>query len=171
MLDDTRQVAAPGVAPRRQRGVQCNWSTAARTRAWLVIDSAMKQRCAACREAGKARKAEGDATWHPPAPDCTCKVDGCVIRSEYDRGRVKYADATHPDGEPLTDAHKDARARRLAAKLLLKLLWRESKRLREEATGVRLGLVLDGDSKRAVVVDELDDEGLEQLNETTWRVA
>ena len=130
---DAQGRTAPGVAPRRQRGVRCNWSGSAKKRAWLVVDSAIKQRCAACRAAGKARAAEGDASYHPPAEGCTCVADGCVLRAEYDRGRVKYASAVKPDGTPLTPGHQDARARRLAAKLLLKLLWLESKALHELA--------------------------------------
>jgi hypothetical protein len=105
-----------GVAPKRQRGAKANWSSAAKMRAYLIAESCIKQRTS-------------------------------PFRPVYDETRAKYADAVHdvpcarcgpsgkpaPAGSPLSDGHKHARAMRAVSKAVLKELWREAKRIHEEA--------------------------------------
>ncbi len=105
-----------GVAPSRTRGQRANWSSTAKMRAFLVAEACMK-----CRQS--------------------------PYRVVYDETRTKYAEATHkvecrrcgpsgkpaPVGSPLSDGHKHARALRKVAKEVLRDLWREAKRLHEEA--------------------------------------
>lgn len=99
-------------APRRQKGVQANWSEDARKRAWLIATSCLKQRA------------------------------GTRYRDVYDNTRAKYAEAVHrvpcvrcgPAGKPaepgtdLSDGHKHGRALRAIAKTVLKDLWVEARR-------------------------------------------
>lgn len=106
-----------GDAPRRQKGTKANWSEDARKRTWLVAVSCMKQ------------------------------AKGTPYRDTYDRAREKYALGLHVrpcvrcgpsgrpalPGSPLSDGHKHARALRAVAKEILKDLWREAKRLHQEA--------------------------------------
>lgn len=106
------------VAATRKRGQRITWSPKARMRAYLVAES--------------IHKARGP------------------YRVPYDAGRIKYADAVHqtecrrcgpagfpaPIGSPLSKGHQHARGLRLIAKLVLKDLWREAKRLHLEMTGV-----------------------------------
>ncbi|MFJ8852306.1 hypothetical protein [Streptomyces sp. NPDC102437] len=110
------QRSAAGVAPSRTRGQRANWSTLAKTRAYLVAESCIKQ----------ARS---------------------PYRAVYDNSREKYTDATHaapcrrcgPSGKPaaagtpLSAGHQHARAIRAVMKALLRDLWRESRRIHEEA--------------------------------------
>jgi hypothetical protein len=119
-----------GVAPTRARGQRANWSTVAKTRAYLIAESCTKQRCAACKDL------DGKHT-----DDCTCSP----YRIVYDDGRTKYADAVHPApckrcgpagkpaeaGSPLSAGHQHARAMRLVMKEILKDLWHESRRIHE----------------------------------------
>jgi hypothetical protein len=114
---DTHTVTA-GIAPFRQRGRRLNWSEDARKRVRLIADSCVKQ------------------------------PNGTVWRDIYTAGREKYANAVHkrpckrcgPSGKParigspLSEGHKDARARRLVAKEILKELWREAGRLHGQDT-------------------------------------
>jgi hypothetical protein len=111
MLDDDAEEFHQ-IAPRRQKGVQGNWSDDARKRAWLIANSCVKQ-----------------------APDAP-------LRMVYDAARAKYAEATHivpcircgPSGKPaapgtdLNDGHKHGRALRAVSKEVLKRLWVESRR-------------------------------------------
>ena len=76
------------------------------------------------------------------------KQSGTPHRAVYDATRAKYADALHaaecircgpkgkpaPIGSPLSDGHKHARALRAVAKEVLKELWREARRIHEEAS-------------------------------------
>jgi hypothetical protein len=110
---DDAQIAIAGIAPFRQRGTRINWSEDARKRVRLIANSCIKQ------------------------------PNGTVWRDAYVAGRAKYANAVHklpckrcgpagkpaPIGSELSAGHKDARARRLVAKGILKELWRESGRL------------------------------------------
>ncbi len=105
-----------GVAPSRTRGQRANWSSTAKMRAYLVAEACMK-----CRQS--------------------------PYRAVYDEARAKYAETLHqvecrrcgpsgkpaPVGSPLSDGHKHARALRKVAKEVLKDLWREAKRLHEDA--------------------------------------
>jgi hypothetical protein len=104
-----------GVAPSRKRGQKANWNSTAKMRAFLVAESCIK---------------------HRSSP----------YRAVYDAGRVKYAEAVHPApcqrcgpagkpavvGSPLSDGHKHARALRLVAKAVLKDLWIEARRIRDD---------------------------------------
>lgn len=107
-----------GVAPKRQRGQHANWSATAKMRAYLVAVSCMK-----CMES--------------------------PYRAVYEDTRAKYADAIHqvpcvrcgPKGKPaepgtsLSDGHKHARALRAVAKVVLRDLWREARRIHEPPGG------------------------------------
>lgn len=104
------QGAHVGVAPKRQRGAQSNWSSAAKMRTYLIAESCIKQRTS-------------------------------PFRPVYDDTRAKYAEAVHdvpcvrcgpsgkpaPNGSPLSDGHKHARAMRAVSKEILKELWRASR--------------------------------------------
>lgn len=105
-----------GVAATRARGQRANWSAAAKMRAHLVAVSIVKA--------------------------------GGPYRDVYDQARAKYDGATHqvecrrcgpagkpaPIGSPLSAGHQHARALRIVAKTVLRDLWREAKRLHEEAS-------------------------------------
>jgi hypothetical protein len=108
---DTRTPTA-GVAPKRRRGQKANWSTKAKTRAYLVAVSCLKQLIKPCT---------GDAH----VEDCQCSP----YRVVYDQRRMHTA-RTHPDWP---DGHSHNDALRVAAKAFLRDLWREALRLHEEA--------------------------------------
>lgn len=116
LLARNRGSAAVGVAPKRTRGQQSNWSEDARKRVW-VIASAMPKFPGGQYEQvyRQAREKYADAT-HPT--DC-----------------VRCGPAGKPAlaGSDLSDGHKHARAVRIVAKELLKDMWRESKSIYEEA--------------------------------------
>lgn len=103
---------APGVAPKRTRGQQSNWSEDARKRVW-VIASAMPKFPGGHYEHvyRQAREKYADAV-HPT--DCV---------------RCGPAGKPAPAGTDLSDGHKHARAIRIVAKELLKDMWRESRDL------------------------------------------
>ena len=96
----------------RRRGEKGNWNATLKMRAHLIAESCIKQ---------------------APSP----------YRRVYDEARAKYADATHKEdckrcgpsgkpalaGSPLSDGHKHARALRAAAKIFLRDLWAEARRL------------------------------------------
>ena len=143
----THRDPGPGVAPYLARGRKANWSRDGRMRTYLIAQSAIRLRCAACQDAGAARKAGGDASWHPPAEGCTCAAE-YPLRVIFDSGRVKYAESEHTlpcrrcgpkgapadVGSPLNDGHKMARAMRLVAKNgVLRGIWCESRRLHLDA--------------------------------------
>jgi hypothetical protein len=109
---ETQMTTAPGVAPRRQRGQQSNWSEPARIRVW-VIASAMPKFPGGHYEKvyRQAREKYAEAT-HPV--DCIrCGPSG------------KPALA----GTPLSPGHQHARAVRIVAKEILKDLWIEARSL------------------------------------------
>jgi hypothetical protein len=110
------QVHCAGVAPKRRRGELANWSTKAKTRAYLVATSCLKQRAATCK---------GDDAKTVHIDGCTCSP----YRKVYDARRARTA-VTHPDW---TDGHSHNDALRVASKEILKDLWREAKRLHEQA--------------------------------------
>lgn len=115
-------------AVRRARGVRSNWSSVAKSRAYLIADSCIKQRCTACKET------QGDEP-NRHASVCTCSP----YRVIYDEAREKYAYAVHrkpcpgctpkpaPIGSPLSPGHQDNCARRYVAKRVLKDLWRAAR--------------------------------------------
>lgn len=107
---DTQHPRA-GVAARRQKGQKANWSTDAKTRAWLIVQSCMKQLDASCKtDTGIAEHVEG----------CGCSPYRVVI----DQRRQRTA-ATHPEWTP---GHSLNDAMRVASKRLLRDLWREARR-------------------------------------------
>lgn len=103
---DAQGIRAPGIAPTRRRGQQAAYNTEARTRAFLIAESCVKQRHSPYRKVyddGRAKYAEA-----------VHKID-CV----------RCGPSGHPAkvGSPLSDGHKHARALRLVAKTVLKDLW------------------------------------------------
>jgi len=98
-----------GVAARRRKGVQSNWSTNAKTRAYLIAAKCMQMPGVVCK----------NGTVKPRSP----------FRDTYDDRRARTA-VTHPDW---SDGHSHNDALRITSKEILKQLWREAKRLHEEA--------------------------------------
>jgi hypothetical protein len=97
-LGGDARTSSAGVAAKRRRGVRSNWSTDAKTRAYLCAASCIKQ----------AR-----------SPYRTVYV-----------GRRAHTAITHPEWTP---GHSHNDALRIASKAILRDLWREAKRLHEEA--------------------------------------
>jgi hypothetical protein len=103
-----------GVAPTRTRGQRANWSTTAKTRAYLIAESCIKQARSPYRAVyDEGREKYADAVH--PAPCRRCGPAG------------KPAD----EGSPLSAGHQHARAMRLVMKEILRDLWTESKRIHE----------------------------------------
>jgi hypothetical protein len=103
--------ADAGVAAKRRKGQRANWSTDAKTRAYLVAESCLKQIDTGCRDGDQAKHAEG----------CRCSP----YRIKYDARRARTA-VTHPEW---TAGHSHTDGLRVAGKEILKDLWREAKRL------------------------------------------
>ena len=99
-------------AARRQRGVRANWSTVAKTRAWLVIEASMKQINPACKR---------DDAIGVHEDGCGCSPYRIVIDERRQRTRE-----THPDWTP---GHSLNDAMRIASKELLKDLWIQARDL------------------------------------------
>ncbi len=113
---DTHQGDA-GVAPKRARGQKANWSTKAKTKAYLIATSCLKQLVKPC---------------HNPDEGPTVHVEDCACspyRRKYDSRRAHTA-VTHPEW---TDGHSHNDALRVAAKEVLKHLWRAAKAHHEGA--------------------------------------
>lgn len=106
------QRCGAGVAARRQKGVKANWSTLAKTRAYLIAESMLR---AGNREVYDARKTATEGRLHA-APCARCGPKGKPAQP----------------GSPWSDGHRHADALRIASKDLLKNLWREAKRIHEE---------------------------------------
>lgn len=107
-LADEDDPDAPRSAARRKRGVQSNWSTNAKMRAYLIALSCLKQLVKPCTGLGH--------------------VDGCKCspyRVVYDQRRRATA-LTHPDW---TDGHSHNDALRIASKRILLHLWMASRDL------------------------------------------
>lgn len=105
--------SAAGVAARRQKGVKANWSTVAKTRAYLIAESCLKQLVKPC---------------HNPGDGVAVHVEGCAcspLRVVYDR-RKSHTSTTRPEW---TDGHRHADALRVVSKELLKDLWRAAREL------------------------------------------
>lgn len=115
--DGGTQDPSAGVAPTRARGQRANWSTVAKTRAYLIAESCIKQARSPYRAVyDDGRKKYADAIH--AAPCRRCGPSG------------KPADT----GTPLSAGHQHARAMRLVMKTLLRDLWAESKRLHDDET-------------------------------------
>lgn len=101
-----------GVAAKRRKGVKSNWSTIAKTRAYLIAESCMKAG-GPYREVYDKRKERTVDRVHPvPCPQC----DGA--------GSTKV-------GTPWKPGHRHTDALRITAKEILADLWRESKRIHD----------------------------------------
>lgn len=108
---------ANGEAARRRKGVQANWSTNAKTRAWLIIEACMKQLDPACKTGtGIADHTDG----------CRCSPYRVAVDN-----RRHHTATTHPDW---TAGHSLNDAMRVASKQLLRDLWREAHRAHTEGT-------------------------------------
>lgn len=113
-------IARAGVAARRRKGVQANWSTKAKTRAYLIAEASLKTKRAQC-EAGY----DEDGRYH------ALHLDECVCspyRLVYDR-RKSHTSVSRPDW---TDGHRHADALRVASKEVLKDLWRAGREWHHE---------------------------------------
>jgi hypothetical protein len=103
-----------GQAARRRKGVKANWSTDAKTRAWLIATSCVKQAHSPYRAVyDRVREHQADAVHTAP----------CV--------RCGPSGKPASEGSPLSAGHQHARALRAVSKELLKDLWREAKRTME----------------------------------------
>jgi hypothetical protein len=110
--DTAAQMRSAGVAARRQKGQKANWSTLAKTRAYLIAESMLR---AGNREVYDKRKAATEGRLHSsPCVRCGPKGKPALV------------------GSPWSDGHRHADALRIQSKELLKGLWREAKRLHEE---------------------------------------
>ncbi len=106
---------AEQVAARRTKGQKSNWSTKAKTRAWLNIESCMKQLDAGCKtDTGVADHLDG----------CPCSA----YRITVDHRRIHTA-VTHPDWTP---GHSLNDAMRIASKALLRDLWRTARDIHQQ---------------------------------------
>lgn len=111
------QSGSAGVAARRQKGVRANWSTVAKTRAYLISESMLRS---GNREVYDRRKAATDGRLHAaPCVRCGPKGKPALV------------------GTPWSDGHRHADALRVQSKDLLKGLWREAKRIHEAPDGAR----------------------------------
>lgn len=104
-----------GVAATRARGQKANWSADAKMRAHLVAVSIVKAG-GPYREVYDAARAKHDGALH----QVECR-------------RCGPAKKPAQPGSPLSAGHQHARALRAICKAVLRDLWREAKRLHEEA--------------------------------------
>jgi hypothetical protein len=105
------QCSSAGVAARRRKGVKTNWSTLAKTRAYLISESMLR---AGNREVYDKRKAATEGRLHgSPCVRCGPKGKPALPGSAW------------------SDGHRHADALRIQSKELLKGLWREAKRIHE----------------------------------------
>lgn len=99
------QSGSAGVAARRAKGQRANWSTEAKTKAYLIAESCLK--AGSYRDVYDDHKARAAAATHvAPCAGCKAKV-----------------------GEPLTLGHQHSRAMRAMSKAILKDLWIASREL------------------------------------------
>lgn len=103
-----------GAAPRRAKGQRANWSTVAKTRAYVMAECCIKQAKSPYRAVYNTAKAKHLEAVHT-AP--------CVICG----GAGKPSAAI---GSPLRDGHKHARAMRETAKAIIRDIWIECRRAR-----------------------------------------
>lgn len=116
---------APGQRP--TAGQRLGYNPHAKKRVRMIAEQAIRHRCEACVEQGRAMKEVDEAGWHPPAPDCTCRIKH-PYRVVFDTTRAQY------DSYDTTDLHKHNMALRRVCKEILKDLWREAARLRPIAS-------------------------------------
>lgn len=123
------QPTAPGerVAARRRKGQRANWSTAAKTRTFLIAESCIKQLCASCkalRPVPNSEPLDQEMLRVHSDVDCTCSP----FRVIYDKRRLHTA-KTNPDW---TDGHSHNDGLRITAKNILKELWKASRAWHKE---------------------------------------
>lgn len=110
-----------GVAPKRRRGEQANWSTKAKTKAYLIAEACMKQLSSHCRTSQSTfddqTPGAGPAVRH--TDECTCSP----YRVVYDNRRAHTA-VSRPDW---SDGHSHNDALRVVSKEILKDLWRAAR--------------------------------------------
>lgn len=106
-----------GAAARRKKGVRSNWSTNAKTRAWLCAESCVKQLVKPCA----VIEVDGVTGAVHVKDECRCSP----FRVKYD-ARKAHTKANRPDW---TDGHRHVDGMRVAAKEILKEMWREARRL------------------------------------------
>lgn len=120
-----------GVAAKRRKGVRSNWSSEAKTRAYLIAESCIKQLATDCRdghcqgEAQSTRAVPAQAGEQEPGqgPSVSHGIRACSCspyRVVYDTRRAHTA-TTHPDW---SDGHSHNDALRIASKAILRDLWR-----------------------------------------------
>jgi len=105
---DTQEGIA-GVAARRSKGQRANWSTSAKTRAYLIAES--------CLKAGSYRDVYDDHKKRASAAVHAVSCAPCKAKA----------------GTPLTAGHQHARAMRAMSKEILKDLWLEARRIHQPA--------------------------------------
>ena len=107
-----------GHAPRRQKGVVCNWNGEARMRCWNMVQAIVKYNKGPWREIYDTAKAKYAGSVH------TVECARCTPAGK----------PPAPIGSPRKPAHINAMAERIVAKELLKAMWLESKRQHEESS-------------------------------------
>jgi len=116
VADDVHKTVV-GVAARRRKHQKANWSATAKMRAYLVAESCIKQMSSPYRAVYDARRAHTAERLH--AVECVrCGPSGKPAQP----------------GSPWSAGHQHADALRIVAKTILRELWREAKRLTEEAS-------------------------------------
>lgn len=127
-------IADDRVSARRRKGHRANWSTTAKTRAYLISESCIKQLSAECREGHVL--ADGTTTaqlesWSSmeeggqiPAIACSCSP----FRIVYDRRKTRTK-VTRPEW---TDGHRHNDALRKVSQELLKELWKAARAWHEK---------------------------------------
>jgi len=121
---------ADGKAVKRQKGVKSNWSTNAKTRAYLCAESCLKQLDRACKGGGETQADEASTSAAAPpqhTDDCRCSP----FRVAYDRRRAATAPELRDAAglEAWTLGHRHTDAMRYASKEILKAFWIEARRL------------------------------------------
>lgn len=106
---DGNQTQIVGVAPRRRKGHQVNWSTQAKTRLYLMAEPCIKNRNSAYRHVYDAARTKYAESVHL-APCHRCGPKG------------KLAEV----GSALSDGHKHARAMRMVMRAILHDMYHES---------------------------------------------
>lgn len=102
-----------GTAQKKTRGQKINWSGDARMRAWNISGSCLKAQAGYADVYYEAREKYAEATHSAPCARCG------------------PAGKPAPEGSPLSDGHKHARALRIVSKEILRDLWIAAKVLHE----------------------------------------
>lgn len=134
-----------GTVPRRKRGEKANWSTKAKTRAFLIAQKCM---VVGINKVICPPHPEWDIVIHDK-DHCECSP----FRVIYDKRRLVTKDRMHRNecircgpsgspaqpGSPLSKAHKHADALRVVSKEILKQMWIEARRLHQEGAPAKDG--------------------------------